>query len=370
MTTVLDRADAAPPVAPADEQLPYELVRYENEAEWHAIRGTGITASDAAAALGWSRRKTRYRLWEEKLGIVEREDLSGNLAAQLGHNLEPWLGRWFAQDTGLKLRPLQHFDGERMYGHVIRSRKHPWLLASLDFITEDLTAVVECKTTGIVNAAAVREEDWGEPRTDQVPVEHAAQIGVQLATIGPGCVRGYEPVLIGGRPPDWYVIERDEEFIALLIERLAAFWFDHVVAGEPPEIADPEDARRRFPRSVKRVADATDELLAARTEYLSLERQIERLAERQKLLKTQTMGYMGDADVLRDARGQNVATWSSVRKLNKVKARELYPDAFVAALQNPDVDSDAFKKAIGAAKYEQLLSTGDSRRFTFAKEKS
>jgi len=352
---------------PADDALPYELVRYENEAEWHAIRGTGITASNAAAALGWSRRKTRYRLWEELLGIVERDDLSDNLAAQLGHNLEPWLGRWFSKDTGLRLRPMQFYDGDRMYGHVIRSRAHPWLLASLDFITEDRTAIVECKTTGLVNAAAVREEDWGEPRTDQIPIENVCQIGAQLAATG--CVRGYEPVLIGGRPPDWYVIERDEVFLALMIERLAEFWFDHVIAGEPPEIADPDDARRRFPRSVKRVADATDELLAARTEYLSLERQMERLAERQKLLKTQTMGFMGDADVLRDTRGQNVATWSSVRKLNKPKARELYPDEFAAALEEPDVDSDAFKKAIGATKYEALLSAGDSRRFAFTKEK-
>lgn len=46
--------------------------------QWHAWRSKGVTASDAAILLGLSPHKTFWRLWAEKTGYAEPDDLSRN----------------------------------------------------------------------------------------------------------------------------------------------------------------------------------------------------------------------------------------------------------------------------------------------------
>ena len=56
-----------------------ERLIFNSRAEWLAGREAihGIGASEAAAAIGESRRKSRIDLWREKTGRKEPEDLSG-----------------------------------------------------------------------------------------------------------------------------------------------------------------------------------------------------------------------------------------------------------------------------------------------------
>jgi predicted phage-related endonuclease len=76
------------------------------------------------------------RLWREKRGAVEPEDLSNNPIAQLGVTTEDLNRRWYELNTGQIIKDTQ------------RRVKHPvirWMAATLDGIVEESGAVFEAK---------------------------------------------------------------------------------------------------------------------------------------------------------------------------------------------------------------------------------
>jgi predicted phage-related endonuclease len=76
------------------------------------------------------------RLWREKRGEAEPEDLSGNLIVQLGIVTEELNRSWYERNTG------------RIVGDVQRRVQHsaiPWMVATLDGIVEESAAVFEAK---------------------------------------------------------------------------------------------------------------------------------------------------------------------------------------------------------------------------------
>jgi predicted phage-related endonuclease len=76
------------------------------------------------------------RLWQEKRGDVEPEDLSRNLIVQLGVATEELNRRWYEVNTGQEITDVQR--------HV----KHPtlqWMAATLDGRVEGTGAVFEAK---------------------------------------------------------------------------------------------------------------------------------------------------------------------------------------------------------------------------------
>src|SRR5262252_4004555 len=77
-----------------------------------------------------------FRLWREKRGEVEREDLSGNLVVQLGVATEDLNRHWYQANTGQRLTDIQ------------RQIRHPalrWMAATLDGRVEANGAVFEAK---------------------------------------------------------------------------------------------------------------------------------------------------------------------------------------------------------------------------------
>ena len=76
------------------------------------------------------------RLWREKRGEVEPEDLSGNLIVQLGPVTEPLNRLWYERNTGQAVKDVQ------------RRVQHPvnrWMAATLDGMVEGTGAVFEAK---------------------------------------------------------------------------------------------------------------------------------------------------------------------------------------------------------------------------------
>ena len=76
------------------------------------------------------------RLWREKRGEVEPEDLSGNLIVQLGLATEPLNRLWYERNTGQGLIRVQ----SRVRHPVVR-----WMAATLDGMVEATGAVFEAK---------------------------------------------------------------------------------------------------------------------------------------------------------------------------------------------------------------------------------
>jgi predicted phage-related endonuclease len=76
------------------------------------------------------------RLWREKRGEAEPEDLSDNLLVQLGVATEPLNRSWYERNTGRAISDVQ-----RWVQHPV----HRFLAASLDGFVNDLDAVFEAK---------------------------------------------------------------------------------------------------------------------------------------------------------------------------------------------------------------------------------
>jgi putative phage-type endonuclease len=98
-------------------------------------RRTFIGGSDARIIMG-NDENALLRLWREKRGEAEPEDLSGNLIVQLGVVTEDLNRHWYERNTGQAIKDVQR----RVQHPVIR-----WMAATLDGVVEDSGAVFEAK---------------------------------------------------------------------------------------------------------------------------------------------------------------------------------------------------------------------------------
>src|ERR1700757_2722751 len=94
-----------------------------------------IGGSDARIIMG-DDEAALIRLWREKRGEIEPEDLSGNLLVQLGLATEDLNRRWYEANTGQFVTDIQ------------KKVRHPalrWMGATLDGRVEGSDAVFEAK---------------------------------------------------------------------------------------------------------------------------------------------------------------------------------------------------------------------------------
>jgi predicted phage-related endonuclease len=94
-----------------------------------------IGGSDARIVMG-SDEAALIRLWHEKRGEVEPEDVSGNLIVQLGAATEELNRSWYERNTGRHVTAVQR---------RIKHSAIPWMAATLDGIVEGTEAVFEAK---------------------------------------------------------------------------------------------------------------------------------------------------------------------------------------------------------------------------------
>jgi hypothetical protein len=112
--------------------LPFESARISPKS---SNRRSFIGGSDARVILG-SDDAALLRLWHEKRGEAEPEDLSGNLIVQPGMVTESLNRHWFERNTGYVITQVQR----RVQHPVIR-----WMAATLDGMVEQTGAVFEAK---------------------------------------------------------------------------------------------------------------------------------------------------------------------------------------------------------------------------------
>ena len=98
-------------------------------------RRTYIGGSDTRTIMG-SDESALIRLWREKRGEAEPDDLSGNLIVQLGSATEKLNLAWYERNTSRRVRDVQR--------HV-RHSLIPWMGATLDGIVDGIEAVFESK---------------------------------------------------------------------------------------------------------------------------------------------------------------------------------------------------------------------------------
>jgi putative phage-type endonuclease len=195
-----------------------------------------IGGSDIAAVMGMSRWKTPLKLWLEKTGEAEPDDLSKNEAVQLGSELEEFVAQKFARETGKQVRKQS-----KMYIH----KDYPFMAAHIDRLITGADEILECKTCG-----SYKEDEWAEiveiiekdgikeeKIIEKVPKEYLLQVIWYLGITGKKLA--HIAVLIGGQKFKKRKIEFDEELFEVMVDMAKAFW-NCVQTKTPPAVA-PED---------------------------------------------------------------------------------------------------------------------------------
>lgn len=183
--------------------------------EWLKLRKSGLGGSDVAVILGFNKYKSPFQLYLEKTtDFVEEID---NEFIYWGNRLEEVVAEEFAIRTGKKVQRVNR---------MLRHPDYPFMTANLDRRVVGEKALLECKTTSAFN-----REAW---EGDEVPAAYICQVQHYLAVTGYD--KAYIAVLIGGNNFVWKEIERDDEFIEMMIAQEKAFWENHVLADVPPEI--------------------------------------------------------------------------------------------------------------------------------------
>jgi predicted phage-related endonuclease len=181
-----------------------------------------IGGSDARVIMG-NDEAALIRLWREKRGEVEPEDLSGNLIVQLGAATEALNRTWYVRNTGRRITDVQ------------RRVKHsaiPWMVATLDGTVEGTGAVFESKfmLPWSFSEKAAAEKHMGQ-------LQHNMWV-THLRTAVLSIITG------GGK---WVeiTIPMDPLYLSVLVSAEKKFW-RCVQSGETPHLINAEPPRPRI----------------------------------------------------------------------------------------------------------------------------
>src|SRR6202030_1514729 len=181
-----------------------------------------VGGSDARIIMGTD-EAALVRLWREKRGEAEPEDLSGNLIVQLGSVTEELNRSWYERNPGRRVRDVQ-----RRVKHSAIS----WMAATLDGIVEGTEAVFEAK---FMLPWSFSEEAAAEKYMAQV--QHNMWV-THLRT-------SVLSVITGGGKWVEVAIPMDPLYLSVLVSAEKKFW-RWVQSGEVPHLIMAEPPRPRI----------------------------------------------------------------------------------------------------------------------------
>lgn len=187
-----------------------------SHAEWLEDRRKGLGGSDIATVLGLNKWSSPYQLWLDKTGQVDIE-FSESEPAYWGNVLEEVVASEFQERTGKKVRRRNQ---------VFVHDDYPFLRANIDRDVVGENAILECKT-----ANAYLAKDW---EGEEIPLAYICQVQHYMNVLNRDYA--YIAVLIGGQKFVWKKIERDQELIDLITEKLVEFWTVNVLQVVEPEV--------------------------------------------------------------------------------------------------------------------------------------
>jgi predicted phage-related endonuclease len=194
----------------------------EAKMSWKIDRRSCIGGSDARVIMG-DDKAALVRLWREKRGELEPEDLTDNLIVQLGAVTEDLNRRWYERNTGLAIKDVQ------------RKIQHPvikWMAATLDGLVDPGGAVFEAK---FMLPRAFSEEAAAEKHMAQL--QHNMWVSNARSAV--------LSIITGGGKWVELSIHADPLYQHLLLTAEKKFW-RCVQSGEEPRLFGVEPPRPRL----------------------------------------------------------------------------------------------------------------------------
>lgn len=143
--------------------MAFEVINLaQGTAEWLDFRKNHIGASEAPIIMGEGLWTTPYALWRQKLGLVK--DKTHTIVMQHGIDMELFARKRYEKLSGMRFEPA-----------VLKSKKYPFMIASLDGISTDGN-IVEIKVPG--------DKDHESALQGTVPKKYLFQLLQQMVVAG------------------------------------------------------------------------------------------------------------------------------------------------------------------------------------------
>ena len=240
-----------------------------------------------------------------KQGKMAIPDLSDIEAVQMGHVMEPVIGRLAQAQLGTELVKIEE---------SLTHAKHPWFKSHFDFAGRQgsKSFLVETKN---YNASVRGKFDVAGicPPADMAQLVHEAAVyGVDMV---------YLAILFGGQEFLLIPFNITDEQKEDLVKQMAVVW-GHAQAGTtlPPE--DLEQVRLLYPQeatgSLKTASASVEQACLA---LAQVKANIKALEAQEEQYQTLVSGYMGEASVLSNIEGQVLATWKNAKSSAKFDSK-------------------------------------------------
>lgn len=192
------------------------------------LRSSAVAADDRRAFIGGSDANVIlsgdaervFRLWREKRGEAEPEDLSGSLAVMLGCWTEAFNRQWFERLSGERVGSM---------GRRFTCAKYDWRRCTVDGLVDGSGAVWEAKHT----SAFAKSEEVLERYMPQLQ-HNMAVAGVDRALLS---------VIFGNHKFEIMEVASDWLYQLELLEAEEQFWGCVVTGKEPVPIEPPPPPR-------------------------------------------------------------------------------------------------------------------------------
>lgn len=275
--------------------------------QWLDMRKKSVGGSEIAAALGLSRWRSPFDVWAEKTGHVTRKDEPTD-AMRFGTLLEPVIRKEFARRNGLEVCECPY---------IMAHKDYPFMTCNLDGyvkLPDGSCAVLEIKT-----ANTFASDDWANMGA---PIEYVMQVQYYLAITQMRFA--YLAVLIGSSDYRQVIIERDDEVIAVIIEKLKDFW-KMVETNTPPPVRgmDNNILASLYPNSRTTVMALGKEHEAILTQYEEAKKAMDEAKKLKEDAEAKLKALMQDNEVA--CCGEYKVSWKSSSRttFSSDKAKEL-----------------------------------------------
>ena len=193
-------------------------------------RKNRIGGSDVAALFGLDPYKSYWRLWHEKAGNIEPEDLSDNEDVEFGREMESRIAWWFGKKNNLVVQPHTSLNPEPIKHSKINGFAgipDYWISKSSP-MTKENTGILEVKSTGW--------RAYDKWKNTEPPLHYQLQLQAYMGLTG--CRWGMLAILVDRKllPPFEY--EFRPKIFTAIEQKVIEFWQSIKEGKEPPPSDD------------------------------------------------------------------------------------------------------------------------------------
>lgn len=331
-------------IAGRDYLVPVDLDPERDREAWLADRLRGHGGSDVAKILNEHPTRGPIDVWRAHTGDgIEDDDTE---RSETGRYLEPVVLGWFAEGgrrwprTGgayhvIKPPTVYHRDRPWQRGSADGLGYYPEVVAHLGLGADLLRAtsvpsfLVEVKTHGWFGARGYSlDDDDGDPIIS-VPPDKRIQCAWYMELYDVDAA--YLAALVDTHLRRTFLLPRDRQLGAMMLEEVEQFRKRYILTGEPP----PPDGkpsyrdylRKRFKSHDAEIVDSSDAVDVAAEALIAIKRDQARLKKERELAEQVLKKHIGEHAGVKTASG--LVTWKSQRS-GKYRDKELRAELYLA----------------------------------------